>query len=78
MGFYPLGMRLSCGLDRAGLSPDHVLVGSDFPFPGLLAFWVESFFLGLGDLFSSRHLLLRLENEYLSVKLRPDFCFRCG
>ena len=69
MGFYPLGVRLSCGLDRAGLSPDHVLVGSDFPFPGLLAFWFESVFLGLGDLFSSRHLLLRLENEYLSVKL---------
>ena len=69
MGFYPVGVRLSCGLGRAGLSPDHVLVGCDFPFPGLLAFWFESFFLGLGDLFSSRHLLLRLENEYLSVKL---------
>ena len=69
MGFHPVGVRLPLGLGRACASPDHVLFGSDFPFPGLLAFWVESVFLGLGDLFSSRHLLRRLENEYLSVKL---------
>ena len=69
MGFHPLGVRLSLGLGRASIGPDHVLFGRYFSFFSLLAFWVESVFLGLGDLFSSRHLLLKLENEYLSVKL---------
>jgi hypothetical protein len=43
--------------------------GRDFSLFGLLVFWPEPFFLGLGDLFPCGDLLLRLENEYLSVKL---------
>ena len=69
MGFYSLGVRFSLGLDRACHSPDHVLFGRYFPFFSLLAFRSEPFLLGLGDVFPSRYLLLRLENGYLSVKL---------
>jgi len=51
MGLHSLGMHLDLG--RACPSPDHVLFGGYFPFPGLLAFWFESVFLGLDDLFPS-------------------------
>jgi hypothetical protein len=78
MVFYSLGMRLSLGLGRPAPSPDHLLFGKCFSFFGLLAFWVESLFLGLGDLFPSSHILLRLESGYLSVKLVPVFGFSFG
>ncbi len=69
MGLHSLGMCLPLGFGRASPSPDHLLFGRHFSFFGLLAFWFESLFLGLGDLFPSGYLLLRLENGYLSVKL---------
>ena len=78
MGFYSLGVRFSLGLGRACHSPDHVLFGRYFPFFSLLAFWSESLFLGLGDLFPRSYLLLRLENGYLSVKLIAVFGFSFG
>jgi cytochrome bd-type quinol oxidase subunit 1 len=57
VGFYSLGMRFPFGLGWPGFRSDHVLFGKYFPFLGLLAFWFESFFLGLGDLFTSSYLL---------------------
>ena len=64
-----MGVRLSLGLGRACTGPDHVLFGRYLPFFSLLAFRPEPFLLGLGDVFPSRYLLLKLENGYLSVKL---------
>ena len=69
MGLYPVGMRFSPGLGGSRPSPGDVCVGWRFPLFSLLAFWSEPFLLGLGDVFPSGYLLLRLENGYLSVKL---------
>jgi hypothetical protein len=59
MGLHTLGMHL--GLGRPGPSPDHLLFGRHFSFFGLLAFWFESLFWGLGDRFPSSHILFRLK-----------------
>jgi hypothetical protein len=66
------------GFGRAGPSPDHLLFGRCFLFFGLLALWLEPLFWGLGELFPSGHMVLKLKNRYLNVKLVPFFGFPFG